>query len=150
MIFFSNRQFSNQSGYTLIELMIVVAIVGILAAIAYPSYAEYIRKGKRAEGRAAVLALMQDQEKYKTQRNTYAALSLGATGTSFKTWSGDGGLAGANYQLQATACSSSLAIKDCVLVTAVPQFTDTQAGNLVYDSLGNKSCSGSSPEKCWK
>ena len=50
-----------QQGFTLIELMIVVAIVGILSAIAYPSYAEYIRKGHRADARAGLLQAQQVQ-----------------------------------------------------------------------------------------
>ena len=49
----------NQSGFTLIELMIVVAIVAILGAIAYPSYLDSVRKGKRAEGRTASDAIRQ-------------------------------------------------------------------------------------------
>ena len=48
-----------QQGFTLIELMIVVAIVGILSAIAYPSYAEYIRRGHRADARAGLLQAQQ-------------------------------------------------------------------------------------------
>ena len=64
---------SSNAGFTLIELMITVAIVGILASIAYPAYTSSILKGKRAEGRAAVTELMQQQERYMTQRNTYLA-----------------------------------------------------------------------------
>ncbi|MBK1731990.1 hypothetical protein CKO41_09340 [Thiococcus pfennigii] len=59
-------------GFTLIELMITVAIVGILAAIAYPSYQEQIRKARRADAQAALLELAQFMERYYTMNNTYA------------------------------------------------------------------------------
>ena len=58
-------------GFTLIELMIVVAIVAILATIAYPSYAEYIRRGHRAEARAALLQGAQWMERAATATGTY-------------------------------------------------------------------------------
>ena len=60
-----------QQGFTLIELMIVVAIVGILSAIAYPSYAEYIRKGHRADARAGLLQAQQWLERASTATGVY-------------------------------------------------------------------------------
>lgn len=62
---------SRQRGFTLIEVMIVVAIVGILSAIAYPSYAEYIRRGHRAEARAGLLQAAQWMERAATATGTY-------------------------------------------------------------------------------
>ena len=64
---------ANQRGFTLIELMIVVAIVGILAAVAYPSYAEYIRRGHRAEARAGILQGAQWMERAATATGVYPA-----------------------------------------------------------------------------
>lgn len=136
-------------GFTLIEVMIVVAIVAILAAIAMPSYQEYLRKGKRAEARAALMELMQQQERYATQRNTYKELALAQTGTSFKTWSGDSGLSNASYKLSAKGCSQEQPINVCVVLSAEPTQADPDVGVLTFDSLGNKACTGTKKELCW-
>ena len=62
-------------GFTLLELMIVVAVLSILGTIAFPAYQDYARKGRRGEARAALLELRQQQERYMTQFNTYKTFS---------------------------------------------------------------------------
>ena len=64
-----NRRLAQ--GFTLIELMIVVAVVGILSAIAYPSYTEYVRRGHRADARAGLLQVQQWLERAATATGTY-------------------------------------------------------------------------------
>jgi len=67
------RQLSNQRGFTLIELMIVVVIVGILAAIAIPAYQNYVREARRAEAKSELLRLAQVQTKWRITNISYAA-----------------------------------------------------------------------------
>ena len=63
----------KNQGFTLIELMIVVAVVAILSTIAYPSYTEYVRRGHRAEARAGLLQGQQWLERAATATGTYPA-----------------------------------------------------------------------------
>ncbi len=66
-------------GFTLIELMIVVVVIAILGAIAYPSYQEHVRKGRRAQAKADLVEYAQLAERFHTANNTYAGFSLPAT-----------------------------------------------------------------------
>ena len=61
----------KQKAFTLIELMIVVAIVGILAGIAYPSYQDSVRKSRRADAEGALLGFANAMERYFTENNNY-------------------------------------------------------------------------------
>jgi len=64
----------RESGFTLIELMITVAIVAILAAVAYPSYLSQIRRSHRTEGKDVLLQIQLAQEKYFLSNNVYGSL----------------------------------------------------------------------------
>ena len=79
----------TQSGFTLIELMITVAIVGILASIAYPSYQDSVMKSRRADVKGVMLGLANAMERRFTEVNSYCdagggdgANSCGTTGTN--------------------------------------------------------------------
>lgn len=75
--------FKRLAGFTLIELMITVAIIGILAAIAYPSYTEYVTRAKRSDAKAALLQVQIAQEKYRANHTTYGTLAnIGITSPS--------------------------------------------------------------------
>ena len=137
---------THQAGFSLIELMIVVAIVAILASVAYPSYRDSVLKGRRGEARAALAELMQQQERYMTQNNTYLAFADTATSSVFKNFSGDS-KAKASYWIGSRACSGD--IKICVEVFGTPKYTDPDITELTITSTGVKSCTGTKTSVCW-
>ncbi|HOB66816.1 type IV pilin protein [Ottowia sp.] len=135
----------KQHGFTLIEVMIVVAVIGILAAIAYPSYAEFVRRSHRADARAGLLQAQQWLERAATAGGTYPT-TLPAT----LTWSGD---ASKRYDIGFASGNTNAAFT----LTATPKSGGPQAGDrcgtftLSHTGLrgANGALSGSIVTECW-
>lgn len=144
------------AGFSLIEIMIVLAIVGILASIAYPGYNNYITRSRRIEGQMALLDILQQQERFYSLHNTYVAFSAESTdgpARRFKWWSG-GDASGSAYELRGEACPDR-DISECIVVTAVPgtanvdgRFRDAECGSLTLNSIGQRGPSGLA-KRCW-
>jgi type IV pilus assembly protein PilE len=128
----------QQNGFTLIELMIAVAIVGILAAIAYPSYQDSVRKSRRADVEGVLLGLANAMERRFTETNSY----VGAVAPP------------ATYYTVTipVATASSYTLNAAPIVTG-PQAND-KCGTLTLDQTGAKGITGGATgvtaTDCWK
>lgn len=143
----------KQQGFNLIELMIVVAIVGIIAAFAYPSYLEQVRQTRRADCSGALTSLGSSMERFFTVNNTYegAGAAGGDTGTP-TIFSGtcpvDGGTATYNLTIDAATPST-------YTLHAAPTGAqaDDKCGTLTLTNTGLKGVSGANAgvtwQQCW-
>jgi type IV pilus assembly protein PilE len=134
----------HQAGFTLIELMTVVVIVGILASIAYPSYREHARRSARSDARAALLDAATRQEQYFLDNKAYTTTlaNIGALATT------ENGF----YTLSVDGATVTCPITTCYAMRATPigpQAADTRCAALTMNSLGTKSATGSTPTECW-
>jgi type IV pilus assembly protein PilE len=128
-------------GFTLIELMVTVAIVGIIAAVAYPSYTDYVVKGNRAAAQAYMLALANKQEQFMLDSRQYSGtpatlLAVPADVSQHYTVTITTGTAPPTYTITATALQAD---------------RDPKCGNLTLTHEGTKGISSSTGtvSHCW-
>lgn len=125
-------------GFTLIEMMIVVVILGILLSIALPSYQEHVRRGYRAEGQAFLNDVAARQERYSSQNNTYVTAIADVSNL------------GVDVDSTTKRYKLSLAATDGYTLTATPTFTDPKCGNLTLNASGVRNVTSGDKDYCWR
>lgn len=137
----------RQAGLTLIELMVAVAIVGILTIIAYPNYASYLTRSKRNQATACLQEAAQYMERFYTTNLRYDQATDG-TAVSLPTTACVNDMKG-NYVLSIASVSAN-----AFVVKIVPQGSqataDTQCGTITLSQSGARTVSGTgSANTCW-
>ena len=134
----------HAGGFTLVELMVVVAIIGTLAAIAYPTYLEQSRNGRRASAKAILSQVLQRQEQWFALNNTYTLsmsdLGFGAGPTYFSE---------NNTHTITLAAGPTGSIATSVQVSAAPVASDPKCGTLRLNNTLARIATGTNPASCW-
>ena len=130
----------HNHGFTLMELVVTMTIIGILAAVSIPVYTEQVAKGRRAEGKASLLEAANAMERAFTVNNAYPAT---LTAAGYKTHSGDNATDG-HYDLAVASTATTFTL------TATPRRADATCGTFSLTHTGVRAYSGSgSARQCW-
>jgi len=134
----------RQSGFTLIEMMIVVAIIAIIAAIAYPAYQNFLLRARRADGQEFLQRIASAQERFYTNRNRYTTDLDTAAGLGLGANTSEAG----HYAVRAVVAGDG----QTFTLTAYPEPTQSndQCANLTLNNVGARGYSGAdSNGRCW-
>lgn len=140
----------QQRGLTLIEVVIVVAIVGILAGVAYPTYTNYIQKSRRADA-TNILSIINLAEERFFAANGYYAMTLSSLNIPSEAQSG--ATLGGHYSIAAQFGSTGN--NGSYVVTATPVAGKSQAGDddcktFTMNQAGVENATGDDTTHCWK
>ncbi len=149
-------------GFTLIELMVALAIVGVLVAIALPSYRKYVLRAQRTNAKAFLTQVMSKEEGWFNDRKAYGT-TLSAIGYSADTvYLDSNGAVGATSttgsfsvvlctaaNTPVTGCKAPTSTLVSVAATAINKQTSDTCSSLVLSSDGTKSANGSIATDCW-
>ena len=133
----ARRARPTAAGFTLIEVLIVVAIIGILAAIAYPSYGEYVKKTRRSDAHLSLLSGVQALERCRATSYSYTGCSV------------PGASAEGNYTLALTTQTANTF--EITATATGAQANDTACSTITLDHLGTQGPLGANdaPSVCW-
>jgi len=137
-------------GFTLIELMIVVVIISILAAIAYPGYRDYVQKSRRSDIYKSLTELAGRQAKFYEKNSQYSGSLTGGLGYNAPVTTEDG-----HYNMSLTTAASAQYYQvTAVAINAGLQWADTRCRTFTLNSLGNKTAAdsggGVTTALCWR